>query len=48
MRFAERQKQIQLAKSRDEAHIGALPPERQLRRQAKVEKREQQRRLSQS
>jgi len=34
-RFAERQKQIQLAKGRDEAHIGALPPERQLRRQQK-------------
>lgn len=47
MRFAERQKQIQLAKSRDEAHIGALPPERQLRRKLKIEKREEQRRSSQ-
>jgi UPF0176 protein len=48
MRFAERQKQIQLAKNRDEVHIGALPPERQLRRQAKIEKREEQRRSSQA
>jgi len=46
-RFAERQKQIQLAKNRNEAHIGALPPERQLRRQQKIEKREEQRRLAQ-
>ncbi len=30
-RFAERQKQIQLAKSRNEAHIGASPPQRQLK-----------------
>lgn len=30
-RFAERQKQVQLAKKRKEAHIGAPPPERQLR-----------------
>jgi UPF0176 protein len=48
MRFAERQKQIQLAKSRDEAHIGALPPERQLRRKLKIDKREEQRNSSQA
>lgn len=30
-RFAERQKQVQLAKSRNEAHIGAPPPQRQLK-----------------
>ena len=29
-RFAERQKQVQLAKSRNEIHIGAPPPDRQL------------------
>jgi UPF0176 protein len=29
VRFAERQKQIELAKARNEDHIGALPPERQ-------------------
>lgn len=46
MRFAERQKQIQLAKNRNEPHIGALPPERQLRRLQKIEKREEQRRLA--
>jgi UPF0176 protein len=48
MRFAERQKQIQLAKNRNEPHIGALPPERQLRRQQKIEQREEQRRSSQA
>jgi UPF0176 protein len=47
MRFAERQKQIQLAKSRDEAHIGALPPERQLRRKLKLDQRAEQRRAAQ-
>lgn len=31
-RFAERQKQVELAKRRQEPHIGAAPPERQLRR----------------
>lgn len=31
-RFAERQKQIELSKQRNEAHIGALPPERQARK----------------
>lgn len=30
-RFAERQKQIRLAKERNEAHIGAPPPKRQLK-----------------
>jgi UPF0176 protein len=30
-RFTERQKQIELAKQRNELHIGALPPERQKR-----------------
>lgn len=45
-RFAERQKQIQLAKGRDEAHMGALPPERQQRRLQKIELREQQRQLA--
>lgn len=45
-RFAERQKQIQLAKERNEPHIGALPPERQLRALQKKEKREEQRRFS--
>ena len=46
-RFAERQRQILLAKERNEPHIGALPPMRQLRRQKKIEKREEQRRLYQ-
>lgn len=46
-RFAERQKQIQLAKQRNEVHIGALPPERQVRAQLKKEKREEQRRSAQ-
>ena len=46
-RFAERLKQIQLAKGRNEAHIGALPPERQQRRQEKIAKREDQRRSAQ-
>lgn len=32
VRFAERQKQIELAKSRNEAHIGAEPPARQTKR----------------
>lgn len=45
-RFAERQKQIQLAKERNEPHMGALPPERQLRALQKKEKREEQRRAS--
>lgn len=47
VRFAERQRQILLAKERNEPHIGALPPMRQLRRQQKIEKREEQRRLYQ-
>lgn len=47
LRFSERQKQIQLAKNRNQAHIGAKPPERQLRTQEKQEKREEQRRLAQ-
>ncbi len=33
-RFSERQKQIELAKKRNEIHIGALPPARQKRAQA--------------
>jgi UPF0176 protein len=45
-RFAERQKQIELAKQRNELHIGALPPERQMRRAQKLEHREEQRRYS--
>lgn len=45
-RFAERQKQIELAKQRNETHIGALPPERQLRAALKREQREEQRRNS--
>jgi len=32
-RFEERQKQIELAKARDEEHIGAKPPRRQISRQ---------------
>lgn len=47
-RFSERQKQIELAKQRNEAHIGALPPERQLRAQQKKAQREEQRRRAQS
>lgn len=47
-RFAERQKQIELAKARNETHIGALPPERQLRAAQKREQREEQRRNSQT
>jgi UPF0176 protein len=43
VRFAERQKQIELAKQRDEAHLGALPPERQLRSLKKKAQREAQR-----
>lgn len=46
LRFSERQKQISLAKVRNQAHIGAKPPERQLRAQQKKEKREEQRRLA--
>lgn len=46
LRFSERQKQIALAKIRNQAHIGAKPPERQLRAQQKQEKREEQRRLA--
>jgi UPF0176 protein len=45
-RFTERQKQIELAKQRNHAHIGVLPPERQLRRAQKLEHREEQRRRS--
>lgn len=45
-RFAERQKQIELAKERNEVHIGALPPERQVRALQKREQREEQRRKS--
>jgi UPF0176 protein len=45
-RFSERQKQIQLAKKRNQAHIGAKPPERQLRSLQKQEQREAQRRLA--
>lgn len=45
-RFTERQKQIELAKQRNQAHIGVLPPERQLRRARKLEHREEQRRRS--
>lgn len=45
-RFSERQKQIELAKQRNQGHIGVLPPERQLRRAQKLEHREEQRRLS--
>lgn len=46
VRFTERQKQIELAKERNETHIGALPPERQLRAAQKREHREEQRRNS--
>ncbi|QEI12643.1 oxygen-dependent tRNA uridine(34) hydroxylase TrhO [Cellvibrio japonicus] len=45
-RFGERQKQIELAKARNEVHIGALPPERQLRSLRKKDLREEQRRMS--
>lgn len=45
-RFAERQKQIELAKQRNQGHIGVLPPERQLRRAQKLEHREEQRQKS--
>jgi UPF0176 protein len=45
-RFAERQRQINLAKSRHEQHIGMLPPERQQKRQEKLLKREEQREIS--
>ncbi|WP_039913401.1 oxygen-dependent tRNA uridine(34) hydroxylase TrhO [Cellvibrio mixtus] len=48
IRFTERQKQIELAKERNETHIGALPPERQLRAAKKRELREEQRRNSQA
>jgi UPF0176 protein len=43
LRFSERQKQIELSRQRNETHIGALPPERQLKAQQKKEAREQQR-----
>lgn len=46
-RFAERQKQIELARQRNEVHIGALPPERQRRAEQKRLQREEQRRKSQ-
>ena len=45
-RFGERQKQIQLAKQRNEAHIGATPPERQLRSEQKKERRREISRLA--
>lgn len=45
-RFSERQKQIELAKARNELHIGALPPERQIRALRKKEQRDEQRRMS--
>lgn len=45
-RFAERQKQIELAKKRNEVHIGALPPERQIRSLQKRQQRDEQRRRS--
>jgi UPF0176 protein len=45
-RFAERQRQINLAKQRNEKHIGMLPPERQQKRQAKIQQREEQKQLS--
>ncbi|HWV13996.1 MAG TPA: rhodanese-related sulfurtransferase [Cellvibrio sp.] len=47
-RFAERQKQIQLAKLRNEVHIGATPPERQLRAEQKKERRRELSRLARS
>ncbi|MEI6715140.1 MAG: rhodanese-related sulfurtransferase [Verrucomicrobiota bacterium] len=47
-RFSERQKQIQLAKQRNQLHIGALPPDRKQRALEKLQKKEEQRRLSQS
>jgi len=46
LRFAERQKQIELARERNEDHLGALPPERQLRAQEKKRQREVQRQQS--
>ncbi|MBK8186455.1 MAG: rhodanese-related sulfurtransferase [Cellvibrio sp.] len=46
-RFAERQRQINLAKQRNEKHIGMLPPERQQKRQAKIQKREEQKQYAQ-
>jgi UPF0176 protein len=45
-RFAERQHQINLAKTRNEKHIGMLPPERQQKRQQKLKKREEQKQYS--
>ena len=41
-RFEERQKQIRLAKERDESHIGAPPPKRQLREKQLSENEPQQ------
>lgn len=37
-RFAERQKQMQLARARDQLHVGAPPPERQVNAKPKVAK----------
>jgi UPF0176 protein len=45
-RFAERQRQIDLARQRNERHIGMLPPERQEKRREKILKRLEQRELS--
>lgn len=45
-RFAERQRQIELAKQRNERHIGMLAPERQEKRREKILKRLEQRQLS--
>lgn len=39
-RFREREKQVQLAKQRGEAHVGAAPPARQLKAQIKEQKLE--------
>jgi len=46
-RFAERQKQIELAHQRNEPHLGALPPERQIRALKKKVHRDEQRRGAQ-
>lgn len=45
-RFAERQKQIQIAKQRNQSHIGATPPDREARAREKREKKEEQRRMN--
>jgi UPF0176 protein len=45
-RFTERQKQIELARERNEVHLGALPPERQIRAIKKKQLREEQRQQS--